>query len=61
MDDIAYREMPNLEELQLLLAEYSDDEDQMHVSTFFMLTPLPVLQRLFLHVCKALSLSLRPN
>ncbi|CAD6334743.1 unnamed protein product [Miscanthus lutarioriparius] len=50
MDDIAYREMPNLEELQLLLAEYSDDEDQMHVSTFFMLTPLPVLQRLFLHL-----------
>ena len=55
--------MPKLEELQLLLASpepcfYWDNEDQEHVSSFFMLTPLPVLQRLFLRVCKALSLSL---
>ncbi|XP_066311747.1 putative FBD-associated F-box protein At1g61330 [Miscanthus floridulus] len=54
-DESAFREMPKLEELQLLLASpepcfYWDNEDQEHVSTFFMLTPLPVLQRLFLRL-----------
>ncbi|CAD6231984.1 unnamed protein product [Miscanthus lutarioriparius] len=45
-DESAFREMPKLEELQLLLASpepcfYWDNEDQEHVSSFFMLTPLP--------------------
>jgi hypothetical protein len=48
-DDMAYPDLPNLEELQLLMASL-DNEVLEHVSTFFMLTKSPVLQRLFVRV-----------
>ncbi|XP_034593790.1 uncharacterized protein [Setaria viridis] len=48
-DEMAYADLPNLEELQLLMATL-DNEGLEHVSTFFMLTQLPVLQRLFVRV-----------
>uniref|UniRef100_K3XGR8 F-box domain-containing protein n=1 Tax=Setaria italica TaxID=4555 RepID=K3XGR8_SETIT len=48
-DEMAYADLPNLEELQLLMATV-DNEGLEHVSTFFMLTQLPVLQRLFVRV-----------
>ncbi|RCV23937.1 hypothetical protein SETIT_5G044800v2 [Setaria italica] len=48
-DEMAYADLPNLEELQLLMATV-DNEGLEHVSTFFMLTQLPVLQRLFVRL-----------
>jgi hypothetical protein len=46
---MAYPDLPNLEELQLLMTSL-DNEVLEHVSTFFMLTKSPVLQRLFVRV-----------
>ncbi|KAL6627643.1 hypothetical protein ACP70R_031369 [Stipagrostis hirtigluma subsp. patula] len=61
-DEMAYTEMPNLQELQLLMSPDEDDleyvsrffmftgDDLDHVSRFFVFTALPLLDRLFIRL-----------
>ncbi|CAL4957255.1 unnamed protein product [Urochloa decumbens] len=51
-DETAYTDLPNLEELQLLMSSMDNEgnEGLEHVSKFFMFSQLPVLERLFVHL-----------